>query len=234
MEPWITSASSPTPASKMPKPRFEHLNNSFKHKVTPHPTTSFRLPKRKNKISHTSQTYQHHQPTTNHARHQPHLTNEQHQQPRSHNQLPRNQEHYRTWASKHALLITLLLQHTPPLLAVQVTLLHKPQSPTYRTASTIYQAQTPHVLSPQPHHIQSQQKQWTLGLKNSQFQNNTRQPFRRHWAHCINSWRKFQKQSKARLQTKQHRLVYQWHWRQRRAMRSSTSCCCLRSLKSSD
>ena len=164
MEPWTTSASSPTPASKMPKPRFEHLNNSFKHKVTPHPTTSFRLLTRKNKISHRNQTYQH-QPTTNHAHHQPHPTNEQHQQPRSHNKLPKNQEHYRTWASKHAVRKTLLLQHAPPLLAVQVTLLHKPQSPTYRTASKIYQAQTPHVLSPQPHRTQSQPKQWTLGLK---------------------------------------------------------------------
>ena len=67
MKPWTTSASSPTPASKMPKPRFEHLNNSFKHKFTPHPTTSFQLLTRKKKISHWNQTYQHHQPTTNYT-----------------------------------------------------------------------------------------------------------------------------------------------------------------------
>ena len=51
MPPWIISASLPTPASKMLKPRFAHSSSSFKHSVTPHPTTNFQLSTRKNKIS---------------------------------------------------------------------------------------------------------------------------------------------------------------------------------------
>ena len=94
-----------------------------------------------------------------------------------HNQLPRNQEHGRTWASKHAALATLLVHRTTSLPAAQATPFQQAQSPTYRTTSTTYRARTPSVLSPQQHQTQSQPRQLTLGLKNSQFLSNTKQHF---------------------------------------------------------
>ena len=141
--------------------------------------------------------------------------------------------HGQTWASKHAALATPPVHRTTSLPAAQATPFQQAQITDLQ--DNIHNLPGTNTIRPftttAPNTIAAKTVDaWIFFLK---FPSNTKQ----HQAtlHDVLSTlhqlvKKSQEQSKALLQIKQHHLVCRWRWRQRRAMKSSTSCCCLRLL----
>ena len=235
MPPWIISASLPTPASKMLKPRFAHSSSSFKHSVTPHPTTNLPVvDAQEQDLTMTPESTT--TPQANHDQHTPPTAPNKRTIPTTNAAQPATKKP-RTWTDMGIKARSAGHTTSPP------------HNITPSSAGDTIPASTITDLQDNIHNLPGTNaiRPFTTAAPNTIAAKTVdawikKQPVpKQHQATLHDALRtlyellkKVPKAEQSTLQIKQHHLACRWRWRHRRAMKSSTSCCCLRLRSLSD